>query len=131
MIPSQVKAINAPGDVVLVDDVSAVAQAIQAASSVDVVVLDRVVCCYPDWRALLESAGTHARTAIVMSYPLESWYTRVWVKSANIAMRTLRKTFRLHLHSPSAMQKLLQNCGFTNKVHSFKFFAAQKQFQSL
>lgn len=87
---------------------------------VDVVVLDRVICCYPDWHALLASAATHAHTAIVMSYPLESWYTRIWVKSANAAMRVLRKSFRLHLHPPSAMQRLLQSSGFDTQVIGYR-----------
>lgn len=88
--------------------------------AVDVVVLDRVVCCYPDWRTLLTSASTHARTAIVMSYPRDSWYTHVWVKSANMALRALRRAFRLHLHSPAAMERLLQNNGFSTEVIGYR-----------
>jgi 2-polyprenyl-3-methyl-5-hydroxy-6-metoxy-1,4-benzoquinol methylase len=83
---------------------------------VDVVVLDRVVCCYPNWQSLLGEATTHARTAIVMSYPRASWYNRIWIKSANLAMRALRRAFRLHLHSPADMRGLLERSGFTTEV---------------
>jgi magnesium-protoporphyrin O-methyltransferase len=82
----------------------------------DVVVLDRVVCCYPDWSALVGSASAHARAAVAMTYPREAWYTRIWVKSANAGMRLLRRTFRLHLHSPSEMQALLRARGFEPRV---------------
>src|SRR5436190_21023723 len=36
---------------------------------VDVVTLDRVVCCYPDFRRLLKSAAAKSRTAIALTYP--------------------------------------------------------------
>jgi 2-polyprenyl-3-methyl-5-hydroxy-6-metoxy-1,4-benzoquinol methylase len=83
---------------------------------VDVVVLDRVVCCYPDWHSLLSAVGSHARKAIVMSYPRESWYTRIWIASANAGMRALRRSFRLYLHSPTAMHELLRSRGFHTEV---------------
>jgi magnesium-protoporphyrin O-methyltransferase len=82
----------------------------------DVVVLDRVVCCYPDMSALLDAASTHARAAVALTYPREAWYTRLWISAANTGMRVLRRTFRLHLHSPSAMQALLRQHGFSPMV---------------
>lgn len=82
----------------------------------DIVVLDRVVCCYPDWRALLEQAAAHARGALLMSYPRQAWYTRVWVRATNIGFSLLRQTFRLHLHPPADMQALLRSRGFTPRV---------------
>ncbi|HEY0305104.1 MAG TPA: methyltransferase domain-containing protein [Longimicrobiales bacterium] len=82
----------------------------------DVVVLDRVVCCYPDMVALLHTASTHARGAVAMSYPRAAWYTRLWVKSANVGMAVLRRTFRLYLHSPPAMHALLRQHGFLPRV---------------
>ena len=86
----------------------------------DVVVLDRVVCCYPDWRALLDTASSHARTAIAMSYPRHAWYTRMWVNSANAGMRLLRRTFRLHLHSPRAMREALRSHGLVPEVIGYR-----------
>jgi predicted RNA methylase len=85
-------------------------------SNADVVLLDRVVCCYPDWRALLDAAAARAGSAIAMSYPRQSWYNRMWIASANVAMMLLRRTFRLHLHSPAAMHTLLRERGFTPQV---------------
>jgi 2-polyprenyl-3-methyl-5-hydroxy-6-metoxy-1,4-benzoquinol methylase len=87
----------------------------------DVVVLDRVVCCYPDWRTLLDAAATRAGAAVAMSYPRVSWYNRVWISTANLGMRVLRRTFRLHLHSPVAMHNLLRERGFTPQVVGHRF----------
>jgi len=43
---------------------------------VDVVTLDRVVCCYPDFRSLLKNASERSTKAIAMTYPREVWYVR-------------------------------------------------------
>ncbi len=94
-------------------DVTGMAEPLE---TVDVVVLDRVVCCYPDWQALLTIASSHARAAVALSYPRQAWYTRLWVNGANAGMSVLRRTFRLHLHSPAAMHELLHINGFSPQV---------------
>ena len=78
----------------------------------DIVALDRVVCCYPDWRALLASAADRARRVIVLSYPPNRWWSRLFVGCANTGMRIGRREFRLQLHSPGAMHAYLQSRGF-------------------
>lgn len=88
--------------------------------SSDVVVLDRVVCCYPDWRALLGTAASHARAAIAMSYPRQAWYTRTWISSANAGLRLMGRTFRLYLHSPRAMHDALRSQGLTPQVIGYR-----------
>jgi hypothetical protein len=40
-----------------------------AVAPADLVVLHRVVCCYPDYERLLGAAPDHARRALVFSYP--------------------------------------------------------------
>ena len=78
----------------------------------DIVALDRVVCCYPDWQALLSSAADRARRAIVLSYPPDRWWSRLFVRCANTGMRIGRREFRLHLHAPGAMHAYLESRGF-------------------
>jgi SAM-dependent methyltransferase len=41
----------------------------QAVGLADLVVMHRVVCCYPDYERLLGAAADHARRALVFSYP--------------------------------------------------------------
>ncbi len=41
----------------------------QAVEPADIVVMHRVVCCYPDYDRLLGAAADHARRALVFSYP--------------------------------------------------------------
>src|SRR5215207_8370729 len=45
----------------------------------DIVTLDRVVCCYPDFRGLLKAAADHSRKALALTYPRETWYIRIFL----------------------------------------------------
>jgi magnesium-protoporphyrin O-methyltransferase len=82
----------------------------------DLVVLDRVVCCYPDWRALLEAAADRASRAIALTYPREAWWTRFGVSAGNAVLWLGRRHFRLHVHPPAAMHALLRTRGFAPRV---------------
>jgi magnesium-protoporphyrin O-methyltransferase len=79
----------------------------------DIVVLDRVVCCYPDWHALLTSAADRARAAIALTYPPARWWSRLFVRCANAGMRITRRQFRVHVHPPERMHAFLASRGFT------------------
>jgi magnesium-protoporphyrin O-methyltransferase len=66
----------------------------------DIVVMNRVICCYPDMPRLAGAAADHARRLLVMSFPKERWWTRVIVRMANIGMAMTRREFRIFLHPP-------------------------------
>jgi tRNA1(Val) A37 N6-methylase TrmN6 len=90
-------------------DFVAIASTVPAA---DLVTLDRVVCCYPEYAPLLEQAAGHSRQLLAMSYPRNRWWVRlgIWIENA---WRQLRGNgFRAFLHSPEAMAELLAQHGF-------------------
>ena len=78
---------------------------------VDVVTLDRVVCCYPNMRALLKAASSKSRMAIAMTYPRDVWWTRAAVKVANIFQRLRKDPFRVFVHPVGEMEALLNSEG--------------------
>ena len=82
----------------------------------DVVVLDRVVCCYPDWQGLLTGAAEHARVAVALTYPRAVWWVKVLWWIADLWAKYTRDGFRLFIHSPQRMQELLAAQGFLPKV---------------
>src|SRR5215208_2491463 len=57
---------------------------------VDIVTLDRVVCCYPDFHGLLKDAAEHSKKAVALTYPREVWYLRIALKIINF-FQNLRK----------------------------------------
>jgi hypothetical protein len=78
---------------------------------VDVVTLDRVVCCYPDFRRLLRAAAEKSSKAIALTYPREVWYMRIGVWFINFFQRLSHDPFRAFLHPIHEMEALLNNEG--------------------
>jgi cyclopropane fatty-acyl-phospholipid synthase-like methyltransferase len=78
----------------------------------DVVTLDRVVCCYPDFHRLLKAAAEHSGRALAFTYPRETWYLRMGLKIINFFQRLRRDPFRVFLHPVKEMDALLNAEGF-------------------
>lgn len=83
-----------------------------ALEQADIVTLDRVVCCYPDFRGLLTAAAEHSRGALALTYPRETWYLRIGLGIANFFQRLRRDPFRVFLHPIAEMESLLNKQGF-------------------
>jgi SAM-dependent methyltransferase len=80
---------------------------------VDLVVLDRVVCCYPAYAPLLEQATAHSRRLLALSYPRDRWWVRLAMGLEN-AWRGIRgDDFRSFVHRPAAIADVLHRGGFT------------------
>jgi len=74
----------------------------------DVVTLDRVVCCYPDYEALLERAAGCTRRVLALSYPRDRWYVRWVVALENLWRRTTRSAFRSFVHRPARLAAVIE-----------------------
>lgn len=79
----------------------------------DLVVLDRVVCCYPSYAPLLEHATARSRRLLALAYPRDRWWVRLamWIENAWRGMRG--DDFRSFVHRPAAMADVLHRGGFT------------------
>ena len=66
----------------------------------DVVIMNRVICCYPDMPRLAGAAAGHARQVLVMSYPRYTWWTRIGLGMGNSMLRLLRREFHIFVHRP-------------------------------
>src|SRR5437763_15709172 len=77
----------------------------------DVVVLRRVVGCYPDYEQLLSAAAEHARRLLVFSYPPRNRVSRLVARLQNVAFGLLGKEFRIFAHPPAAMLAVLGERG--------------------
>jgi magnesium-protoporphyrin O-methyltransferase len=78
---------------------------------VDIVVLHRVVCCYPDYERLLGAAADHARRLLVFSHPPRNPISRAILAAENLGFRLTRKDFRVFAHPPPAMLAVLERHG--------------------
>lgn len=77
----------------------------------DIVVLHRVVCCYPDYERLLTAAAAHARRMLVFSHPPRNAASRLVVGAQNLVFRLKRSQFRTFVHPPAAMLAVLERHG--------------------
>ena len=80
-------------------------------AAADVVTLDRVVCCDPDYAGVLGAAATRARRLLAFSYPRPRWLTRLVVASANAVRRLFGRGFRAYVHPPARMTAVLEGAG--------------------
>jgi len=79
------------------------AAAAEQVDTADIVIMNRVLCCYHDMPKLAGAASDRTRQLLVMSFPRETWWTRVGLKAGNSALRLTRREFQVFLHSPKAI----------------------------
>jgi tRNA G37 N-methylase Trm5 len=92
-----------------IHDIAADPEPVQPA---DVVVLHRVVCCYPDYERLLGAAAEKARRLIVFSHPPRNALSRLFVGAQNLGFRLAGQEFRTFAHPPAAMVETCRARGF-------------------
>ena len=78
---------------------------------VDVVTLDRVVCCYPNMRGLLKAASSKSKKAIALTYPREEWNIKMVMGLMNLFQKIIRDPFRVFVHPVAEMEALLNREG--------------------
>jgi 16S rRNA G966 N2-methylase RsmD len=77
----------------------------------DVVVLHRVVCCYPDYERLLQAAAEKARRTLVFTYPPRNIASRAFFGSMNLWLRLRGNEFQAFAHPPAAMVDVVRRAG--------------------
>jgi len=77
----------------------------------DVVVMHRVVCCYPDVDRLIGVAAAHTRRRLVLTYPRERPWTRVGFRAINLFMRISGSDFRAFVHPVARMKAAAEREG--------------------
>lgn len=78
----------------------------------DVVTLDRVICCYGDWTALVDRSTERARRLYGLVFPRDRWWMRVIVAAGNLGLRLFRQRFRFYVHPERAVDERIRAAGF-------------------
>jgi len=84
----------------------------ELAPAADVVVLNRVVCCYPDMPALVDAAAEKAKRALALSFPRDTLLIRLGFRVMNGWCRVRRSDFRSFVHSPQEIVATASARGF-------------------
>lgn len=73
----------------------------------DVVTLDRVICCYPQMRALVSGSARRARRLYGIVLPRDRWPVRVMLALESLWFRLRRSTYRPYGHSNRAVDAVV------------------------
>ena len=83
----------------------------------DIVVLHKVVCCYPDYETLVGTASNHAKHQLALTFPRDAVWMRVGLTMLNLLQRVRRRSFRVYLHSPAAVLEVARAHGLEPACH--------------
>ena len=78
----------------------------------DAVVMHKVVCCYPAYRALVGAGADRARRHLVLTFPRDSWWVRLAIRAGNAVEWARRQSFRAYVHPPAAIVATAEERGF-------------------
>jgi magnesium-protoporphyrin O-methyltransferase len=78
---------------------------------VDIVTLDRAICCYPDMPALVGLSSARAAKFYGLVYPRDAWWTRVGVGIINFFSWLFYKDYRFFAHATHAVEAILHQNG--------------------
>jgi magnesium-protoporphyrin O-methyltransferase len=84
-----------------------------ALPAMDVVTLDRVICCYPDASALVQASAAHARSLWGAVFPRERRGTRAAFRLFNLWQRLRGRAFRVYVHSTARVEQELRARGLS------------------
>lgn len=82
----------------------------------DVVTLEKVVCCYPNVKDLINSSASRSEEVYGLVYPMDNWLSRLTNKIGNIYLWITKNSFRSFVHRESMINSLIVDNGF-ERVH--------------
>lgn len=85
------------------------------------ITLDKVVCCYPNYKEILEATCEKATEAISLSYPMDGIISQAIRKMGDILMSFRDNSFRPFIHSVKDIRNLLEQKGFHRVIHTLAF----------
>jgi hypothetical protein len=86
-------------------------------AAADIVVLNRVICCYPDMPRLAAAAADHTERTLLISFPNGRLWTRAAVATANFGLRIIRRRFRIFAHPPPRILATMEQHGLRTRLN--------------
>ena len=89
----------------------------QHVANADIVVLHRVICCYPDMESLVRRSADHAGRILALSFPADRWWWRVGRSLSRVWFVLRGCGFRLYLHDPRRILATAESAGLRPIFH--------------
>ena len=81
------------------------------------VVMNRVICCYPDMPKLAAAAASRTQKVLVMSFPRDTWWMRLGLALANFGLWVTRRQFQIFVHSPDQILAVAKEHGLRTTLN--------------
>jgi 2-polyprenyl-3-methyl-5-hydroxy-6-metoxy-1,4-benzoquinol methylase len=87
----------------------------------DIVILDKVICCYPDAAALVQGSARMARRVYAFTIPRERWSVSFALLASRVLLTLIRCGFRSYVHDPALIDRWLTHEGFVRVFEESTF----------
>lgn len=84
----------------------------EQAPRVEVTILDKVICCYPNALELISLSTEKTRRLYAVSYPRENFFVRLLFHNFKYVLKLLRQPFHPYYHEPQQIQNWIIESGF-------------------
>lgn len=78
----------------------------------DICILDKVVCCYPDWQSLLDAVISRCGSVCALTYPRDRRMVHLGVRVMGRLLSCLHCCYQPYLHDPKKIRAHLRANGF-------------------
>ena len=88
----------------------------------DIVTLEKVICCYPDMRALVGLSSARAGKLYGVVFPRDTWWMRLGGLVVNLFPRLQRNAFRFFVHPTEAIESVVRANGLERHYYRKTLF---------
>jgi SAM-dependent methyltransferase len=81
----------------------------------DVTILDKVVCCYPDAKTLVERSLEKSGKIYALTYPRAHLLNRITTSVEAFCFKLIRCDFRPYVHDPESIERWIEARGFRKR----------------
>ncbi len=78
----------------------------------DIIILDKVVCCYPDWQRLLDRSLNKTRRVYALTYPRDRAILRAAARFTGSILGLCGCCYRPYIHDPRQIEASIHGHGF-------------------
>jgi hypothetical protein len=83
----------------------------------DVVMLEKVICCYPDMRALVGLSSARAGRLYGVVFPRDSWWMKIGGRLINLVLAIQRSGFRFFVHPTEQIESVIHANGLQRRFY--------------
>ena len=95
----------------------------------EVTILDKVVCCYPHAKLLLNSSTAKTSRVYALTYPRSRWFIKVAVEIMSFFLKLGGSDFRAFVHNPDDIERWIIAAGFKKTYQKQTFIWLSQIYQ--